>query len=202
MQHFGSWVVNKAAGTNIPDAASGFRAYSKNSLLKLNIVTEFSYCMETIIQAGNKRIAITSYAITTNPKTRESRLFSNIFEHMAKSGGAIIRSFLMFKSNVIFKWAAIIFGVLGLIPVVRFLVLACMGHTAGHVQSLLLGVILLMLAAFCIALQIISEVQRIQRKLVEDQLERTKEIFYSAEYQKIWAQQNEYGEFPPAQQLS
>ena len=84
MQHFGSWVVNKAAGTNIPDAASGFRAYSKNSLLKLNIVTEFSYCMETIIQAGNKRIAITSYAITTNPKTRESRLFSNIFEHMAK----------------------------------------------------------------------------------------------------------------------
>lgn len=202
MQHFGSWVVNKAAGTNIPDAASGFRAYSKNSLLKLNIVTEFSYCMETIIQAGNKRIAITSYAITTNPKTRGSRLFSNIFEHMAKSGGAIIRSFLMFKSNVIFKWAAIIFGVLGLIPVVRFLVLAYMGHTAGHVQSLLLGVILLMLAAFCIALQIISEVQRIQRKLVEDQLERTKEILYSAEYQKIWAQQNEYGEFPPAQQLS
>ena len=202
MQHFGSWVVNKAAGTNIPDAASGFRAYSKKSLLKLNIVTEFSYCMETIIQAGNKRIAITSYAITTTPKPRESRLFSNIFEHMAKSGGAIIRSFLMFKSNVIFKWAAIIFGVLGLIPVVRFLVLAYMGHTAGHVQSLLLGVILLMLAAFCIALQIISEVQRIQRKLVEDQLERTKEILYSAEYQKIWAQQNEYGEFPPAQQLS
>lgn len=80
--------------------------------------------METIIQAGNKRIAITSYAITTNPKTRESRLFSNIFEHRAKSGGAIIRSFLMFKSNVIFKWAAIIFGVLGLIPVVRFLALA------------------------------------------------------------------------------
>lgn len=68
----------------------------------------------------------------------------------------------------------------------------CMGHTAGHVQSLLLGVILLMLAAFCIVLQIISEVQQIQRKLVEDQLERTKEILYSTEYQKIWAQQNEY----------
>ncbi|WP_300767216.1 glycosyltransferase family 2 protein, partial [uncultured Bifidobacterium sp.] len=74
MQHFGSWVVNKAAGTHIPDAASGFRAYSRGSLLKLNIVTEFSYCMETIIQAGNKRLAITSYTITTNPKTRESRL--------------------------------------------------------------------------------------------------------------------------------
>ncbi|OZG64356.1 glycosyltransferase family 2 protein [Bifidobacterium eulemuris] len=193
MQSFGSWVVNQAAGTRIPDAASGFRAYSKNSLLKLNIVTEFSYCMETIIQAGNKRIPITSYAITTNPKTRESRLFSNIFEHMAKSGGAIIRSYLMFKSNVIFKWGGIICGVIGLIPIIRFLILACMGMTAGHLQSLLLGVALIMLSALCFALQIISEVQRIQRKLVEDQLERTKEIQYSAPFQKIWGEQDEFG---------
>ena len=193
MQHFGSWVVNKAAGTHIPDAASGFRAYSKSALIKLNIVTEFSYCMETIIQAGNKRIAITSYAITTNPKTRESRLFSNIFEHMAKSGGAIIRSFLMFKSNVIFKWSGIVFGVAGLIPIIRFLVLAAMGMTAGHLQSLMLGVALLMLGAICFALQIISEVQRIQRRLVEDELERTKEIQYSLPYQRIWAEQDEFG---------
>ncbi|PJM74062.1 glycosyl transferase [Bifidobacterium primatium] len=193
MQHFGSWVVNKAAGTHIPDAASGFRAYSKSALIKLNIVTEFSYCMETIIQAGNKRIAITSYAITTNPKTRESRLFSNIFEHMAKSGGAIIRSFLMFKSNVIFKWSGIVFAIAGLIPIIRFLVLAAMGLTEGHLQSLMLGVALLMLGALCFALQIISEVQRIQRRLVEDELERTKEIQYSLPYQKIWAQQDEFG---------
>ncbi|WP_206666364.1 glycosyltransferase family 2 protein [Bifidobacterium jacchi] len=193
MQHFGSWVVNKAAGTHIPDAASGFRAYSKSSLIKLNIVTEFSYCMETIIQAGNKRIAITSYAITTNPKTRESRLFSNIFEHMAKSGGAIIRSFLMFKSNVIFKWAAIVFGVLGLIPFVRYLVFFFQGNSQGHIQSMLAGVALILLAAFCVALQIISEVQRIQRRLVEDQLERIKEIEYSAPMQKVWADQDEWG---------
>lgn len=193
MQAFGSWVVNQAAGTHIPDAASGFRAYSKNSLLKLNIVTEFSYCMETIIQAGNKRIAITSYAIHTNPKTRESRLFNNIFEHMAKSGGAIIRSFLMFKSNVIFKWGGIVFSICGLIPIVRFLALAIMGKSAGHMQSLLLGVALLMLGAICFALQIVSEVQRIQRKLLEDELERIKEIEYSTPYQRIWGQQDEWG---------
>ena len=193
MQAFGSWVVNLAAGTHIPDAASGFRAYSKNSLLKLNIVTEFSYCMETIIQAGNKRIAITSYAIKTNPKTRESRLFSNIFEHMAKSGGAIIRSFLMFKANVIFKWAAIVFGVLGLIPFVRYLMYFFSGSSAGHLQSMLAGVALIMLSAFCVALQIISEVLRIQRKLVEDELERTKELMYCRESQRMWAQQDEWG---------
>ena len=79
--------------------------------------------------------------------------------------------------------------------------LVCAGNSAGHVQSLLMGVALLMVGVFCVALQIISEVQRIQRKLVEDQLERTKELLYSTEYQKIWAKQNEYGEFPPAQEL-
>ena len=193
MQRFGSWVVNKAAGTHIPDAASGFRAYSRKALIQLNIVTEFSYCMETIIQAGNKRIAITSYPITTNPKTRESRLFSNIFEHMAKSGGAIIRSFLMFKSNVIFKWMTIVFIILGMIPFLRYLAFFLQGHSAGHLQSLTAGVALLTCGIVSLALQIISEVQRIQRRLVEDELERTKEIQYSAPYQRIWAQQDEYG---------
>ncbi len=82
MQRFGSWVASRAAGLDLPDAASGFRAYSKYSLIRLNIVTRFSYCMETIEQAGYKRLAIASIPITTNPKTRESRLFSNIFQHM------------------------------------------------------------------------------------------------------------------------
>ncbi len=121
---------------------------------------------------------------------------------MAKSGGAIIRSFLMFKSNVIFKWAAIVFGVLGLIPIIRFLALASMGQDKGHLQSMLLGVALLMIATVCVALQIISEVQRIQRRLVEDELERTKEIQYSAPYQAIWAKQDEWDGFATVQEGS
>lgn len=190
MQRFGSWVVNKAAGTNIPDAASGFRAYSRKALIQLNIVTEFSYCMETIIQAGNKRIAITSYSITTNPKTRESRLFTNIFEHMAKSGGAIVRSFLMFKAHTIFLWGTLIFGVLGLFPFIRFLYFLSAGQSSGHIQSLLAGIALLICAVISLALLIISEVQRIQRKLVEDQLERTKEIMYAKPLRDTWAQED------------
>ncbi len=97
MQRVGSAVVNKAADTRLPDAASGFRAYSRAALYRLNVVTEFSYCMETIIQAGHKRLRIASVPVTTNAKTRESRLFTNIFQHMRKSGSAIIRSYLMFK---------------------------------------------------------------------------------------------------------
>ncbi|WP_254631503.1 MULTISPECIES: glycosyltransferase family 2 protein [unclassified Curtobacterium] len=95
MQRLGSWVVGRAAGLDLSDAASGFRAYSKYSLIRLNIVTRFSYCMETIVQAGYKRLAIESVPITTNPKTRESRLFYNIWQHMFQSGSAIARVYLL-----------------------------------------------------------------------------------------------------------
>src|SRR5690606_19079327 len=78
MQQVGSSVVNRAARTDLPDAASGFRAYSKAALFRLNIITQFSYCMETIIQAGNKGLRIVSVPVTTNAKTRESRLYRNI----------------------------------------------------------------------------------------------------------------------------
>nr|WP_274955201.1 glycosyltransferase family 2 protein [Bifidobacterium crudilactis] len=186
MQHLGSWVVNKAAGTHIPDAASGFRAYSRESLMRLNIVTDFSYCMETIIQAGNKRIAITSVPITTNPKTRDSRLFSNIFEHMAKSASAIIQCYLMYRARSVFKWASLIFGTLGSIFFIRYLALFAQGFGRGHLQSLILGLLLLMTAVMCLSLLIISEVQRTGRKLQEDQLQRTKEIMYNTALLNVW----------------
>ncbi|NEG90189.1 glycosyltransferase family 2 protein [Bifidobacterium aerophilum] len=191
MQSFGSWVVNKAAGTHIPDAASGFRAYSKKALLQLNIVTEFSYCMETIIQAGNKRIAITSVPITTNKKTRNSRLFHNIFEHMGKSAGAIIRSFLMFRAHSVFKWSSIISAVLALGVFVRYLTFFFAGAGRGHMQSLLVGVMFFTWMVLSLSLLIISELLRIHRRLVEDQLERTKEIEYSPAARKLWADDEE-----------
>ena len=178
MQRFGSWVVNKAAGTDLPDAASGFRAYSRNSLLKLNIVTQFSYCMETIIQAGNKRLAITSVPIETNAKTRESRLFKNIGQHMLKSGQAILRSYIMFRPHGIFLSLGIVLLVLGLIPFMRYLIFAMIGEGGGHLQSLIFGVALLIGAFVSFALLVIADLQKTNRILLEDQLERLKEIQY------------------------
>ena len=179
MQRFGSAVVNAAADTELPDAASGFRAYSRASLMRLNIVTEFSYCMETIIQAGHKRLRIASVPVETNPKTRESRLFRNIWHHMFKSGGAITRSYLMFKPHVVFAWLAVVFGVVGLAPFVRFLVIWLVGgDTSGNVQSLLFGAVLLVGALLAVALGVISDLQRTNRVLLEEQLERLKEIQY------------------------
>lgn len=178
MQRFGSWVVNQAAGTHLPDAASGFRAYSRYSLYRLNVVTEFSYCMETIIQAGHKRLKIASVTIETNPKTRESRLFKNIWQHMFKSGSAIIKSYIMFRSHVIFTVLGIIFLVIGGIPFIRFAAFALGGDGDGHLQSLVFGTAMLVGSLLSFALVIIADIIQTNRVLLEDQLERLKEIQY------------------------
>lgn len=178
MQRFGSWVVNRAAGTDLPDAASGFRAYSKDSLVKLNIVTQFSYCMETIIQAGNKRLRIASVQIETNKKTRESRLFKNIWQHMAKSGQAILRSYIMFKPHTIFVTLGLVFLVLGAIPFIRFLIFSLMGEGDGHLQSLVFGSAALVGSLLSFALLVIADLQKTNRILLEDLEERVKEIQY------------------------
>jgi glycosyltransferase involved in cell wall biosynthesis len=179
MQRFGSSVVNRAASTELPDAASGFRAYSRASLLRLNVLTQFSYCMETIIQAGNKRLPIVSIPVVTNAKTRESRLFKNSAHHMVKSASAIMRSYLMFKPYVIFATLAVLFGVLAAIPFARFLILWFgRGETGGNVQSLIFGSIMSVAALLSLALGVISDLLRTNRILIEEQLERIKEMQY------------------------
>jgi glycosyltransferase involved in cell wall biosynthesis len=176
LQRFGSRIVNKAAGTDLPDAASGFRAYSRDSLMLLNTITRFSYCMETIIQAGNKKLAISSIPVRTNPKTRESRLFKSTYQHVLKSAGAIIRAYIMYKPYVIFSAFAVLFGVLGLIPFVRFAVLRLGADTGSHVQSLLLGTVLLVMSFLSVIVGIVGDLLRTNRALIEDTLEHTKKM--------------------------
>ncbi|MRX42899.1 MULTISPECIES: glycosyltransferase [Agromyces] len=178
MQRFGSWVVNKAAGTDLPDAASGFRAYSKESLIRLNVVTRFSYTMETIIQAGYKRLAITSIPIETNPKTRESRLFKNIWQHMALSGSAIVRAYLMYRPYIVFATLGVILAVLALIPFVRYLTLLALEVQGDHIQSLLIGAILATGSLLSFALGVIADLTRINRSLSEDSLDLLKRQRY------------------------
>jgi glycosyltransferase involved in cell wall biosynthesis len=177
LQKLGSKIVNLAAGTELPDAASGFRAYSRDSLMLLNTITRFSYCMETIIQAGNKKLKIESIPIVTNPKTRESRLFKSMRQHIFKSAGAIIRAYIMYKPYVIFSFLAAFFGLLGLIPFVRWGVLQVTdAHPGGHLQSLLIGAILLIMAFLSVIIGIISDLIRTNRMLIEDTLEHTKKM--------------------------
>lgn len=179
LQRLGSRVVNMAAATQLPDAASGFRAYSRESLIRLNLVTKFSYCMETIIQAGNKRMQITSIPIDTNPKTRESRLFRNTPEHVVRSAATIIRAYLMYRPLMFFTSLGGILLALGLIPFVRYLVLVATGHGAGagrHLQSLLAGGVVVLGALITFSLGVIADLIRINRVLIEDSLVHHKRL--------------------------
>jgi glycosyltransferase involved in cell wall biosynthesis len=177
LQKLGSAVVNKAAGTRLPDAASGFRAYSRESLIRLNTITRFSYCTETIIQAGNKGLHIESVEIDTNPKLRESRLFNSTWEHVLKSGVTIVRAYVMYKPYVIFGVLGWVLFLIGLIPFARFVGLSLRdGSTTGHVQSLLVGALFMIGAFLCLVLNIIADLIRINRILIEDNLEQSKRL--------------------------
>ncbi len=181
LQRFGSYIVNQAAGTNLPDAASGFRAYSKESLLQLNTVTRFSYCMETIIQAGQKRMKIVSLPVDTNPKLRESRLFKSTPEHVVKSAVAIIRAYIMYKPYIIFGTASVLFLILGILPFARYVYLTLTeDNGSGHLQSLILGSVLLIAALLCITLNVIADLIRINRILTEYNLEHTKKMRFGS----------------------
>jgi glycosyltransferase involved in cell wall biosynthesis len=177
LQRVGSRVVNIAAGTSIPDAASGFRAYSRDAILRLNPVTRFSYCTETIIQAGNKRLAISSIPIETNPKTRESRLFKRSSEHVAKSAATIVRAYVMYRPLPVFLWTGGLLFVAALIPFVRYLALLWFATGEGgsrHIQSLVIGSVLMIAAILALALGVLADLIRINRVLIEDTLEQQK----------------------------
>ena len=134
--------------------------------------------METIIQAGNKRLRIASVPVTTNRKTRESRLFKNIWQHMFKSGSAITRSYLMFKPHYVLGLLGLLMLVAALIPFVRYFVFWLMGDAAGHIQSLIFGTAMLIGALLSFALLVIADLQRTNRVLMEETLERLKRLQY------------------------
>lgn len=176
-QKLGTWTLNKAARTSLPDAPSGFRAYSRETALKLNVVTRFSYAMETLIQAGNSGIAIATVKINVNPKTRESRLFNSSAEHVMKSGAAIFRAFVMYRPYALFLSAGGLLLVLGLVPFARFLWGLLDDQPGGHIQSLIFGTVALMGALICFSLGVIADLIRINRIMQEKQLELTKRLY-------------------------
>lgn len=177
MQRFGSWVVNKAAKTDIPDTVSGFRAYSREAAISMHVVNSFSYCTESIISAGRKRTAIASVPISTNPPTRKSRLFKNIWQHMYKSGRVIAKSYFMHEPLKVFVFPGLSLLLISAVPFVRYLVLTLNTTDPGrHVQSLLLGVALFTAGLLFIVLGVIADLIKTNRVIAENTLERVKRL--------------------------
>ncbi|MBE6857057.1 MAG: glycosyltransferase family 2 protein [Ruminococcus sp.] len=167
-QHLGSWVVRVASGTDIPDAPSGFRAYSREAALRLNVVNEYTYTLETIIQAGHNKVAMTSVPIRTNGETRPSRLFSSMWKYMKRSSTVITRSFVMYKPLKFFSTLGAILLLLGLILGIRFLVYFFTGEGDGHIQSLILTAVLMMTGFQTITIGLLGDTIAANRKILED----------------------------------
>lgn len=177
-QHLGSWVVRCASDTDIPDSPSGFRAYSREAALRLNVINRFTYTLETIIQAGKNKMAITSVPIRTNPQTRKSRLFKSMTGYIRQASSTIIRSFLMYNP---LKFFSILGGALsfcGLLLIIRFLILFALGSGSGHVQSLIFSVIFITLGMLTIIVGLLSDLIAANRKLLEDIQYRVRRIDY------------------------
>lgn len=168
-QHLGSWVVRLASNSDIPDAPSGFRAYSREAALRLNVVNEYTYTLETIIQAGWNRTAMTSVPVRTNPELRPSRLFKSMGRYIKRSATVILRSFAMYKPMRFFGMIGGVFFLLGLILGVRFLwIFLATGSGSGHIQSLILCAVLLMIGVQAFLTGVLADIISDNRKLLED----------------------------------
>lgn len=168
LQHFGSWVVRKASKSDIPDAPSGFRAYSREAAMRLNVTNEYTYTLETIVQAGRERIPMMSVPIHTNAELRPSRLFSSMFGYIKKSMLTIVRTYVMYKPLAFFSLVGSIPFIIGLGIGIRFLILMTLGEASGHVQSLILSSTLLMLGFMTFIVGFLADVVAANRKILED----------------------------------
>lgn len=178
LQHLGSWVVRIASKSSIPDAPSGFRAYSRDAAMQMNVSNEYTYTLETIVQAGRNKIAMESVPIRTNEELRPSRLFSSMFGYIKKSMLTILRAFMMYKPMRFFTIVAAIPFLIGLALGIRFLVYFFLGAGSGHVQSLILSSTLMMLGFMTFIIGLQADIIAANRKLLEDIRYKVSKMYY------------------------
>jgi len=177
LQKLGSWVVRQLSGTSIPDTTSGFRAFSREAALKLNVLSRFTYTLETIIQAGKKNIAICHVPVRTNPTTRDSRLFSSIWSYIKRSLSTILRIYTIYEPLKIFMYIGGSVFLAGLILLGRFLYFYFFNiRPYGHIQSVIIAGVLLIIGLLIGAIGILADLISANRKLIEESLYRIKKI--------------------------
>lgn len=176
LQRFGSATVRFFSRATVPDAVSGFRAYSRDAALSMNIVTDFSYVIETIIQAKYKGLSIASVKVETNPPTRKSRLFKNMLQHIRLSMVTIFRIYTMYQPFRVFLAIGVFVFFIGLLLALRFIYFVILGSGVGHIQSLLLSAVLMVIGFQTAMTGVVADLIGINRKLIESGLRRIKSL--------------------------
>ena len=168
LQRFGSWVVRALSGVDVADAPSGFRAYSREAALRMNVFGEYTYTLETLIQAGSSAIVVESVPIRVNEKTRPSRLVKSIRDYVIQSVLTIVRIFTIYRPLQTFMAVGSVLLLVAVALGIRFLVFLFGGEGAGHVQSLILAAILSLAGLQLWVLGVLSDIIRVNRRLLED----------------------------------
>ncbi|MEW8584463.1 MAG: glycosyltransferase family 2 protein [Candidatus Thiodiazotropha sp.] len=168
LQHLGSSVVRKVSQTDVPDAPSGFRAFSRDAAMKLNVFNEYTYTLETIIQAGMKHMAVTSIPVDVNEDLRPSRLVKSISSYIKKSIVTMLRIFVVYKPFRFFLIIGLILFGLGMILGLRFLYFYLFGDGQGHIQSVILAGVMMGIGFQTIRVAFVADLLSVNRKLLEE----------------------------------
>lgn len=177
LQRIGSWAVRQMSNTTVPDTTSGFRAYTRDAALRMTIVSEFSYTLESIIQAGKKRMAIAHVEISTNARTRPSRLFDSIWSYLKNSGATIVRIYAMYEPLKIFTYIGSLVLMIGVAISLRFLYYYLFTYEAeGKIQSLILSAVLMIVGFQVLLIGLVADILSGTRKLLEDLLYRVRRM--------------------------
>ena len=177
LQRLGSWVVRRASGTSTPDTTSGFRAYNREAALQLVVVSNYTYTLESLIQAGKTLVALDHVPISSNPKTRESRLVDSPARYVRRNALAVFRAYVLYEPLRVFTVVAILFALAALAAFAPFLTDAILnGDTTGHIQSLILGAILALTAVQMFGLGIVGDALAGQRVIAQRTYERVRRL--------------------------
>ncbi len=176
LQHYGSWVVRTLSGTEIPDTTSGFRAFSREAAMRLNVMSDFTYTLETIIQAGKKRLPVTHVPIDTNPVRRRSQLFHSVGQYVKRSAATMLRIYAVYEPLKVFSYIGGGLITIGMIPAVRFLFFYWNGDGGGHLQSLMLSVLFISIGFQTALIGLLADLIGSNRSLLEDILFRIRRI--------------------------
>lgn len=190
LQTLGSWVIGKASGLRTPDATSGFRALSRDAAMNTIVLGDYSYTLETLIQAGHYKRVVEFVPIRINPQTRPSRLMRGMWQYIRTSTVAIVRAYTLYKPLKVFTILGVVLIVLGFIPGLRFLYLYSIGQTTGHVQSLILTAILLIMGFQSLLMGVISDLVASNRKLLEETLVRVRRLEIEQEVEQNAPKEN------------
>ncbi|HZD55882.1 MAG TPA: glycosyltransferase family 2 protein [Anaerolineales bacterium] len=176
LQRFGSWIIGQASGVATPDATSGFRAISREAALRTLVLSEYSYTLETLIQAGSRKMAVKYVPVRTNPQTRPSRLMQNIPHYLANSITTIVRAYTMYRPLRVFSAIGGLMILAGVFGGIRFIYFYFTEGGAGHVQSVILTAILLIVGFQVLLIGLVADLIGFNRKILEEVLFRLRKL--------------------------